>query len=159
MIDDFDWDDETFTIHLLRKKKLKHSEDDEPLVMSREFEMLDEVIEWLKSERWKTPLRDKYKQIRKDADGNMIFNQRPWNIKHKACGTYVSEVFPDYFPHYMRFDYCTSGSSDPETSLNELQSKTCLTLQALQAYIKPSKKAQLTFDKHKIERLKSKGAM
>jgi hypothetical protein len=131
-------------INLFRKKK-RHKPGDkkEPINILRAFPLVEEVVDWLEGKEWKTE---------KNTD------MRPWNISHDTALNYVHLVFGDtYYPHYFRYRYLTHGANDPKTSLAELQAKSCLTLSALEHYIKAPEKLADEFDRRELERLKEEG--
>jgi hypothetical protein len=66
----------------------------------------------------------------------------------------VNQIFPDFYPHFFRFNYITEEANDPETSLAELKAKTGLHLVTLNSYLMTSKRLQEAIDKRRLERIK-----
>lgn len=148
---DFEITKEKLTIHLLRKKKGSHKEDDEPISIPLSFTLMNEVVEWIEGEKWKVEIPDP-----NDPD-KVVLNQRPWKISKDTALNWVKNAFEGYYPHYFRFNYISDATDDPETTIRELEAKTRLTLPALLKYIITDEKAEEAIDKRKLKRLKAKG--
>ncbi|MFC1487254.1 hypothetical protein ACFLRN_06180 [Thermoproteota archaeon] len=141
-INDFEIKEDEVTIHLLRKKKRhKPSDKDEPISIPRALPLVSEIVDWLEGEEWKT-------------DRNAEF--RPWNISHDTARNYVKELFPKLYPHYFRFRFLMNELSY-NTPIDELKSKTRLTMSALERYLKSPKVVEKRFNKRLVERYRAKG--
>jgi hypothetical protein len=149
-IEDFEITETKLIIHLLRKKKHhKPTDDDEPVSIPLEFPLMDEVIDWLESEAWKTMIPDK------EHPGKTKLNLRPWKIDKDTAWNYVKEVFEDCYPHLFRFNWITDATDDPKTTIRELVAKTKLTLPALLKYIVTDEKSEESIDRRKLERIQA----
>lgn len=70
----------------------------------------------------------------------------------------MNQVFPEYYPHFFRFNYITEEANDPETSLAELKAKTGLHLVTLNSYLMTSKRLQEAIDRRRLERVAKRNA-
>jgi len=134
------------TIDLFRKKKkYDHGDKSEPLNVPLVFPKMDEVVDYLEKEEWKS------------FETNP--KNRPWKISHQTAWNYVREIFEGYYPHFFRFNWITTEANDPNVSFDELKTKTGLHMITLNAYLLESERFQTTLDKRKIERLKKEGVI
>jgi len=160
VIDNFDISKNKITIHLLRKKKKFHKETDEPIDIpldKRAFPLATEIADWLKGEEWKIELKNKRGKVLKDKKGKTLFNHKPWNICSETARNYTKELGEEAYPHFFRFNFVTSELTYPDTSIGELQSKTRLTLSALQRYAESPERVQKGYDKKRIKRFRKMG--
>jgi site-specific recombinase XerD len=161
VFDDFEITETKLIIHLLRKKKKVH-EDDEPISIRRDFPLVEEVVEWLQSQEWRTkvPARDKYNRIiRVNERRHFVVNDRPWNICRQTAQNYVDEVFAGYYPHYFRYNFVTNTTKVPSMKVSELRAKTHLSLAALENYVFTPEGEEDELDRRKAEQMKAKGVM
>ena len=130
-------------IKLLRKKK-KHKPTDkkEPISILRGFPLVEETVSWLQNKEWKHD-----------------DNTRPFEFGRTTARNYTLSCFDGYYPHYFRFRFLTHGANDPMTSIAELKAKSCLTLSALEYYIKSPQVIEDQYDRRQLERLKEKGVI
>jgi hypothetical protein len=117
--------------HLVRKKKKYRDEEDEPVSIPIHFKLVDELVNYLTNP-----------ELRKEWDTKKNKRHRPWKISIWTSRNYIKEVFEDAYPHFWRFYFITDRANDPLSSIVQLQSKTRLTLVALQKYIKTTEKAE-----------------
>ena len=115
---------------------------------------MNEIVAWLKAKEWMTELRDKKGNTIKNKKGKAVFNQRPWNICSETARNYTKELGEEVYPHFFRFNFVTAELSYPDTSIGELQSKTRLTLTALEEYSKAPERVQKGYDKKRIKRFR-----
>ena len=146
---DFTITDEQVTVHLLRKKKKFHKDDDEPINIPRVFPLVDELVEYLENKEWQTT----------DRETGKITNHRPWNISRWTARNYVKEVWHSHFPHYFRFNYLTEEASQPNANYIHLKSKSHLTMGAMDKYLFTTEKTEDEVDKGRIERYRKKGVI
>lgn len=140
-IDDFELMQTKLIIHLLRKKKhYKPSEKDEPLEVPLALPLMNEVVEWLEGKEWKVepprPTKRKLKHKRRLNPEN-----RPWNISSWTAWKYVSEVFPNYYPHFWRFNWITQAFAK-HADIPELKAATGLHIVTLNSYVMAPKRLQ-----------------
>jgi hypothetical protein len=151
---DFKVTKDKLIIHLLRKKKSTHKDDDEPIYIPRAFPLIDEVIDWFENGEWK---EKKVKVTTRSGKEKTVPSDRPFHFGKDTANAYVKEAFPDYYPHYFRYHYITRKASNPKTSIDELVAKTKLTLPALQHYIITDEKTQESLDEREIKNLRDEG--
>jgi len=134
-IEDFkiDRENRVLTINLFRKKKKTAKK--EPIEVPLEFPLMEEVVTWLENREWK---------------------EKPFNISHQTAWLWVKSVFETYYPHFFRFNYITDGFDDPNTTLEEMRTKTGLSIATLNKYLMASRRAGKRFDQRKLERLKKR---
>ena len=142
-IGDFDITQEKITIHLARKKKRgKEKNEDIPISIRREWLAVEEIVEWLEGEEWRT-------------DDNL----KPWNFSYWTARNIVKEVFPEAYPHFFRFAFVTAECNYPDTTIGDLTSKTGLSLVTLNKYLKKSERVQDAYDRKRTDRFRKMGAI
>ena len=118
-LDNFKVKDGKLIISLLRKKKKhKPTDKDEPVRVPLNLPLMNEVIEWLGSEKWK------------DEDNP----DRPFPLSKITAWRWISSVFEGYYPHYFRFNWITSRIAKG-ANLVQLKAATRLNLSTLNAYV------------------------
>ena len=152
VIDDFEINENEITIHLMRKKKRSKKTKDQPIDIPRVFPLVEEIVSWLQGEEWKL-------KTGIDKTGEEIFNSRPWMLGRETARNYAKELNQDVYPHFFRFNFVTSELNYPDTSIADLQSKTVLTLTALEKYSKSPKRVQKGYDQKRIKRFKKMGVI
>lgn len=152
-IDDIEITPTKITFTLLRKKKgHKEDDEDEPISIQRSWELVDEVVDWLEGEEWKEPIPDPNNRDK------IVMNLRPWNFGKDTARNYVKKVFPDYFPHFFRYNWISDRSDDfPNTTVRQIQTKTRLTISAIEHYIITDEKSEEAIDARTTQRLHEKG--
>lgn len=139
-IEDFTLKDGFLKIDLLRKKKqYPKTVKSEPIEVLLALPLMNEVIEWLTKEEWKSPENKE---------------NRPWNISGQTAWKYVKEVFAEHYPHFFRFNYITDGFEDPQTTLVEMKTKTGLHVVTLNTYLMKSKRKRMALDERKLAKVK-----
>ena len=134
---DFEITKDEIIIHLLRKKKgHKPGDKDEPNMIRREWNLVEEAVGWLE---------------RFDED------ERPFNFEAETARNYVRTVFEGRYPHYFRFSWISDKIDDlPNTTMREIAGKTYLTISAVERYIMKGKRLQKKIDDRTTERLKAR---
>ena len=137
--DSFTIEKDYLVIHLLRKKKLHpKTVTDEPFDVPLGLPKINEVVEWLKGREW--------------YDVNRNPENRPWNISASTALIWVKEVFPNYYPHYFRFQWITEACDDEKTTITDLKSDTGLNAITIDKYILASKKYRRRYGKRVMEK-------
>jgi integrase len=132
---DFKVEGDLLTIDLYRKKKYyKLNADTEPFRIPLEAPMLGEVLDWLNT--WGP-------------------EERPFNFGGDTAWRYVKDVFPDYYPHFFRFDWITKGienAREPGTIIGKMLSDTGLDIRTIKSYIMANPKFQASIGREMIEK-------
>lgn len=143
-IDDFEITTKKIVIHLLRKKKGRNRDvDDEPISIPRLLPLVEELVDWLESDRWKYNNSE----------------MRPFKMTWITALRYVRSVFPKRYPHYFRFRFISEEADQPGATPRKLMQKTKLTIGAVNRYIITDEKTEEEIDEARIERYKKEGAI
>jgi hypothetical protein len=164
---DFTITDEAITIHLLRKKKRTHIEDDEPINIPRVFPLVEELVEYLQSKCWETRLNGEPNLVEKyNIFGNKIkvkgrvqreLNHRPWQISRTTAENWVKQFYNDAYPHFFRYNMINSATKLPDFRVSQIKGKTFLTLPALERYVITEESEGDLLDKKRIAEMKKTG--
>ncbi len=151
-INDYQITENNVTISLLRKKK-KHKPTDlmEPISIPRVFPLVNELVQYLQDEDWKTIIKHNKKVT--------IYNLKPFNFCSESARLFVKKFHPDLYPHWFRFFYVTNLATDANVGIAELRSKTRLSLTALNEYLKTPKYVEEQLNKKMIEKYKKMGVI
>ena len=140
-------------LHLLRKKKKKNPRiKDEEISIRRSFPLVEEVVDYLQSKKWRYKLKKKHRR-----NPNEKINFFPFRFSKGSAWNYTQSIFKFHFPHFFRFNYISEEANQPSATFLKLVSKTQLSLQTLNKYLITNKKTATEVDDAREERYRKMG--